>query len=268
LIFLEFSIFIAWFSGLRKIRSEIPAITKRFFVRDCTKKQKIFVSPLSPFYRDNSSDTKMIPVYDPGCVWCIPIVGVVDGRNSLADDYFGHRVYRPTPMVLGYPQPQPGQILSPPRNNVVAAPDRRVLYKVLIPPGTAEGEQFLFRIDNRKFITRCPPGSISGDEVLVSLPASATPVAHIAEYHESEPLEAVVIFDHIVDENRQENIEHQILSVPVRERVLILSGTIEYGLPPPYSEYCRVQLDNGRIGMISRHVLKYSRERINGQSEV
>lgn len=186
----------------------------------------------------------------------------------IADD-MRDRANRPQPMIVGRPQTNTAYVTvttidETGRPKVMSdgslpVPDR-VLYKVTIPDGVLPGSNFLFKVEGKSFMARCPERSYPGDLLYVSLPGSSVLTGPIAQPHiESQAIDAIVEYNHLVDETKPENVRHNIVAAREGDRVKIIGGTIEHGRPYPYSEYCLVRfVDTGKVGNVSRFVLKYS----------
>jgi hypothetical protein len=205
----------------------------------------------------------MYPIYDPGC--CLPLLGGIALGACVANEHISHDRFRETGRVIrdAKPNPQPTvyQLTTTTTNPpmlIANVENHNVLYRVKVPSGIRPGQTFVFYVDKRMFTATCPENCVSGDEILVNLPCvNFLTMGSIAEHH-FEQAKAIVAYDHPIDETKKENIHHQILSAKAGDKVTILGGTIENGLPPPYSEYCRVRFDaNGKVGLVSKFVLKY-----------
>mmetsp|Transcript_13508 Transcript_13508/g.17603 ORF Transcript_13508/g.17603 Transcript_13508/m.17603 type:complete len:434 (-) Transcript_13508:427-1728(-) len=64
--------------------------------------------------------------------------------------------------------------------------------------------------------------------------------------------------DHFVDEEDPTIYSHGIISAHKGEKGTLLEGDLVNGMGAPYGDYCKVLLNNGRMGKISRHVLALS----------
>jgi len=62
----------------------------------------------------------------------------------------------------------------------------------------------------------------------------------------------------IVDESAKEYAEHQIKTIYEGEEAILVGGTLENGLPPPYGDYVEVLFQDGRRGKVSKWILKLS----------
>jgi hypothetical protein len=159
-----------------------------------------------------------------------------------------------------------------------------LLVKVRVPPGIFPGQSFTFTVNNRSYSIRCPDNAVEGQEVLAYIPATpndigSTPIVQASDastvgktmlrdafatsnnnekrsQSPSQQQRAVLIKDHIIDERALENLEHGIVAGKRGDVVTILSGSIEQGLPPPYSEYCLVEFSDGKIGKVSKYLLR------------
>jgi len=202
----------------------------------------------------------MYPVYDP-CFACVPLLGGMAVGACLANEAYKDRVYRPIPTVIAQTGPQTVTYVPVTTTSVIITEEsQRVLYRVAIPSGVRPGQLFLFKVGDKTYSARCPHGSFAGQELLVTLPLCPTIVTHpVAEpVYKEVAIPAVVAFDHVVDELQLENAKHGIIDARAGDKATILGGTIEAGLPAPYSEYCKVRIErNGKIGKVSRFVLKY-----------
>lgn len=150
-----------------------------------------------------------------------------------------------------------------------------MLVKVRVPVGVTPGNLFTFSVNGRPYSIKCPAGAYGGQEILVYVPAvpdevpvqaDATNVADVGKRVLREALNvdsstspqqtAILIKDHIIDEQAVENVEHGIVAGKKGDIVRILDGTIDGGMAPPYGEYCTVRFGNGKIGKVSRFLLQ------------
>ena len=156
-----------------------------------------------------------------------------------------------------------------------------IIEKIKIPNGIKPGEVFAFQKNNEIYQARCPPATSPGQEILISIPGPPTPDAFSAHPLTNEDTRlkatlgkellmnilpfsaqgnlAVLKKNHSIDENDPRNLEHGVVSGRQGDKVAIIAGSIENGMPSPYEDYCLVQFENGKIGKISRFVLQSQR---------
>jgi hypothetical protein len=175
------------------------------------------------------------------------------------------------------------------RQAVQAQPDdgskpNLLLVKVRIPNGVYPGQSFTFKVNNRAYAMNCPSSATQGQEILAYVSVeqqevATRPVAQATETRSelaevgrtvlrdafegasAPPMSslqptAVLQKDHVVDEQALQNVEHGIVSGKQGDIVKIIEGTVEGGMAPPYGEYCTVCFGNGKVGKVSRFILR------------
>jgi len=162
--------------------------------------------------------------------------------------------------------------------NAQASPSKPglMLVKVKVPIGVSPGDLFTFRVHDRPYQIKCPAEVSGGQEMLTYVPTQPADVAVEAVADASNAVDlgrhmlrsalgssygnlqqtAVLVKDHVVDERAVENVEHGIVAGSKGDIVRVIEGTIESGMPPPYDEYCLVRFGDGKIGKVSRFLLK------------
>jgi hypothetical protein len=144
----------------------------------------------------------------------------------------------------------------------VAEEASMVMVKVRVPQEVRPGQPFSFDIAGKTFKVTCPPNVTGGEEMYTYVPLKGE-LASVGKSVLRDALEAgdsvraALVKDHSVDESAPSNQEHGIVSGRKDDIVDILEGTLEKGLPTPYSEYCLVKfVASGKVGKVSRFLLR------------
>ena len=212
----------------------------------------------------------MYPVFCPGCGLCLPLLSGA-ALGACATQAYLNNVQKPQPVILATPTqatlPYTSVLLIGDLQQLKSGPTK-VYYRVRVPSNLKPNDDtFVFKVGNQLFKVKRPTNALPGDEIIVMVPESSFSHVQVATVPQHNAgIQAVVFSDHTIDENEHIYKQHNILSVKEGEAVEIITGTIENGLPPPYSDYCRIRLNNGKVGLVSRFVLQYASPKSSGVS--